>query len=94
MRADVNRAVRVACLSICKEASLLLAISGIFHLNLLIHVVWPSETLMHVVQSELATLRHCMHFGLALRQLQPAGQLAVFRSQVRLRALHRKQCNS
>ncbi len=35
-------------------------------------------------QEELAVLRHCMGFGLALRQLQPAGQLAVFRSQVSL----------
>ncbi len=35
-------------------------------------------------QEELAVLRHCMGFGLALRQLQPAGQLAVFLSQVRL----------
>lgn len=34
------------------------------------------------LQGELATLRHCMGFGLALRQLRPAGQLAVFRSQV------------
>lgn len=36
-----------------------------------------------IMQSELATLRHCMTFGLALRQHRPASQLAIFRSQAR-----------
>jgi hypothetical protein len=41
----------------------------------------PASGLM---QSELATLRHCMTFGLALRQQRPASQLAIFRSQARI----------
>ena len=44
------------------------------------------RALLMCLQDELATLRHCMGFGLALRQLQPAGQLAVFRRQASVRS--------
>ena len=37
-----------------------------------------------IMQSDLATLRHCMTFGLALRQQRPTSQLAIFRSQARI----------